>query len=133
MKMLFSFRGRIGRAEYWLVFLAAYLAFFAIVVGGGVVAGVGGDEALSPAGMVSVGLDFVALFALALIQVCIGVKRFHDRGKPGVWTLVTLVPMVGWLWYLIEVGFLPGAPGDNAYGPDPRGEQTIAKLAMRNA
>lgn len=33
--------------------------------------------------------------------------------------LVTLVPVIGSLWFLIECGFLAGTPGPNAYGPDP--------------
>jgi uncharacterized membrane protein YhaH (DUF805 family) len=26
---------------------------------------------------------------------------------------------VGFVWYVIECGFLPGASGANRYGPDP--------------
>jgi hypothetical protein len=38
------------------------------------------------------------------------VRRFRDRGKSGWWALLYFVPGIGWLWILIECGFLPGKP-----------------------
>ena len=52
---------------------------------------------------------------------CLAIKRFHDRGKSGAWVLILLVPFVGPLWYLVEVGFLPGTAGPNRFGPEPLG------------
>ena len=46
-------------------------------------------------------------------------KRWHDRGKSGWWTLIGLIPIIGGLWILIELGFLKGTYGSNQYGPDP--------------
>ena len=62
------------------------------------------------------------LMALALfgwIDVASGIKRLHDRGKSGWWLLLVLVPWVGPLRALIELGCLPGDPQDNDYGPAP--------------
>lgn len=52
-------------------------------------------------------------------SLAIAVKRAHDRGRSGWFVLVGLIPIVGGLWLLVELGFLKGTDGDNAYGPDP--------------
>ena len=84
----------------------------------------------------------------------INAKRFQDRDKPkayaqialavgGVKFLFDLIGLTGdWfgpnladhvfqvvltiigLWYLVELGFLRGTPGDNKYGPDPLANRT---------
>ena len=51
--------------------------------------------------------------------IAISIKRWHDRNKAGWWLLILLVPVLG-IWNLIECGFLPGTPGTNRFGPDPR-------------
>ena len=59
------------------------------------------------------------IFALvALIPtVIVYIKRFHDRDKSGWWVLVTLIPIIGAIWILVELGFLKGTPGPNRFGP----------------
>jgi uncharacterized membrane protein YhaH (DUF805 family) len=47
------------------------------------------------------------------------VKRCHDRGRSGLFTLVGLIPVIN-LWYLAEMFFLSGTQGANKYGTDPR-------------
>ncbi|TGR16409.1 DUF805 domain-containing protein, partial [Mesorhizobium sp. M8A.F.Ca.ET.197.01.1.1] len=46
-------------------------------------------------------------------------KRWHDRNKSGWWTLIGLIPIIGGIWLLIELGILEGTRGANQYGPDP--------------
>ena len=50
------------------------------------------------------------------------IKRAHDRGKSGWWILITLIPIAGFIWWLIDLGIFEGQKGPNKYGPDPRGE-----------
>ena len=66
----------------------------------------------------SVGL-FSGIFALiALIPaIIVYIKRFHDRDKSGWWVLIGLIPIIGSIWLLIELGFLKGTPGPNRFGP----------------
>ena len=47
------------------------------------------------------------------------IKRFHDRDKSGWWVLLNLVPVIGWLWALIDNGFLRGTDGPNRFGENP--------------
>lgn len=66
----------------------------------------------------SVGL-FSGIFALvALIPaIIVYIKRFHDRDKSGWWVLIGLIPIIGSIWLLVELGFLKGTPGPNRFGP----------------
>lgn len=52
------------------------------------------------------------------IGLAILVKRWHDRDKSGFMVFILLIPVIGFLWTLIEVGFLPGTVGPNRYGQD---------------
>jgi uncharacterized membrane protein YhaH (DUF805 family) len=35
--------------------------------------------------------------------------------------LLNLLPVIGWLWALLDNGFVRGTVGPNRYGPDPLG------------
>ena len=122
MWLIFSLKGRAHRAHYWAVSAAAFgyvIGAATILVaaedtGSGAAASDGGTGSQLLAVVLTV-LYFVLLWA----ALAAGVKRFHDRDKPGAWMLIVLVP-VGFLWVLIECGFLPGTDGPNRYGGDPR-------------
>jgi hypothetical protein len=51
-------------------------------------------------------------------QLAINIKRCHDRDRSAWFMLIALVPLVN-LWYLVELGFLPGTKGANHFGADP--------------
>ena len=62
---------------------------------------------------------FSGIFALLSLipAVIVYIKRFHDRDKSGWWVLIGLIPLIGPLWLLIELGFLKGTDGPNRFGP----------------
>ncbi|MGP8231321.1 MAG: DUF805 domain-containing protein [Methylovirgula sp.] len=62
-------------------------------------------------------LYLIVELPLLYAWVNIGIKRFHDRDKSGWWVLIVLVPVIGWIWYLIDAGILPGTDGPNQYDP----------------
>ncbi len=119
--LLFGFQGRTNRAKFWLVALALLVIEFIVlgVLGGSAAMSDDPQQALASLGPVA-GIVLV-IFGLAVtwITIAVGIKRFHDRNKSGVWILIIFVPVIGSLWYLIECGFLRGTPGPNDYGPDP--------------
>ena len=119
--LLFGFQGRTNRAKFWLVALALLVieAIVLGVIGGQAAMSDDPQQALASLGPVA-GIVLV-IFGLAVtwITIAVGIKRFHDRNKSGVWVLIIFVPVIGGLWYLIECGFLRGTPGPNNYGPDP--------------
>ena len=64
-----------------------------------------------------------AVVGIASLWICVAldIKRCHDRDKPGWWLLIFyFIPVIGWVWGLIELGFLDGAPGSNKYGESPK-------------
>jgi uncharacterized membrane protein YhaH (DUF805 family) len=106
--LLLSFNGRIGRRTWWLWGVGAMLGL-----------GLYLTVLLRVAGVSARASEIAVNLLLVWPAVAIGAKRWHDRGKSAWWVLVALVPLVGWLWTLVENGCLRGEPGDNRYGPPP--------------
>ena len=97
--------GRASRREWWLVHILCAVVFAWV------------EEALIPTlwpGRHTIDLNGPFLLWLVLtatlfwISFTSMVRRLHDRGKSGWWSLLYLVPGIGWLWLLFECGFLPG-------------------------
>jgi uncharacterized membrane protein YhaH (DUF805 family) len=114
--LFFGADGRIGRATYWLGWLILYGASFVGLLGVGVVDAIV-RAILGPSG-VWFGIVVIALyFAVLLVaNLSLWCKRWHDRGKSGWWSLIIVIPILGALWIVVELGFLPGTPGPNPYG-----------------
>ena len=107
-QLLFTFEGRIGRQAYWFAVVLLFAGGLVASMLDWLLFGSASNLLSAVTGLVS----FVAGLA-----VCI--KRWHDRDKSGWWVLIVFVPLIGWLWALIENGFLPGTTGPNRFGPDP--------------
>ena len=101
-------RGRIGRGTFWRYGVAALLGLGML---GHVLLGIARVRPETAEHLVNLLLTWPAIATAA--------KRWHDRDKSGAWVLVMLIPVVGWIWALIENGFLRGTAGPNPFGPDP--------------
>ena len=150
MKKLFlTFDGRISRRAFWTGLVL--LVIGAIAGAALYVAAISMDAFLgapkgSRSNAIAVLIIYLLLFApyLALL-----VKRLHDRGKSGWWSMVFFVPqyfyafgdamglsaIIGFsnlfhylsgslyaaatIWMLVELGLLKGQEGGNRYGTDP--------------
>lgn len=141
----FSTRGRAGRGHFWLTQLLFVLAGPAIALAVLPVAlllhGIGLPRLVV---LIAITPIVVPAFHLACRGVIATViRRLHDRGKSAQWIWVFFGPAVlalltglgngrsmldlavsvasiaTSLWYVIELGCLPGTTGDNAYGPHP--------------
>ncbi len=116
---LFSYNGRIGRGRYWAFLLVVILLY---IVGFGVI--FAGDPGVfaDPPTTNGVAIAVYAILAVLLIytQFAVMAKRCHDRGKSGWMSLIVLIPLVGGIWALVDLGILAGQDGPNEYGPDPR-------------
>ena len=44
---------------------------------------------------------------------------------PALFALLGLVPVVGWLWFLIKAGFVRGTDGPNRFGSDPVAQRQL--------
>ena len=126
-QFLFSFEGRVSRSAYWLKFYLPMIAIYIVLAVLMAMFAPAMDQYGTP--METPGAGFAAmqaifgLFALAALwpSLAVSVKRWHDRDKSGWWILISLVPIIGGLWYLIECGFLKGTDGPNRFGADPLG------------
>lgn len=131
LKYLFSFQGRIGRAKFWLGFLIVILMSIVTQILMPLIDGVSFEAALadnyepSPASII---LMVVSLVLTIWISIAIAVKRCHDRGQSGWYYLIALIPIVGFFWYIINLGILKGDHGPNKYGPDPLGLAATADV-----
>lgn len=99
-------KGRAHRKEYWGFNLGA----FAVLIAGLII----DSEAATGAAVVTV-LGWVALLPPS---IAVASRRMHDLGYSG-WLAATLaIPGIGTV-IAILMGLPRGAPGENAYGPDP--------------
>jgi uncharacterized membrane protein YhaH (DUF805 family) len=105
--------GRLSRARFWLAYIG--LAVVTAAVAWGALA------LRERTGKTDVAWLTLVLFIvpLAWINLCLMVKRWHDRDRSGLWLLINLIPGIGQMWTVIECGFIAGTPGANRYGPSP--------------
>lgn len=106
VKQYANFEGRARRQEYWMFFLVYILIYIGLVVIDAVL-----------------GLGFLALiYALALLvpSISVAARRLHDTGRSGWWQLIALIPLIGAI-ILIVFLVMDSTPGDNQYGPNPKG------------
>ena len=80
-----NFDGCASRAEYWYPVL--YMVIVYVIL----------------ACMGKFGMMLSGLFGLVNIIPCIAVsiRRMHDIGKSGWWILISLIPFIGNIWYLV--------------------------------
>ena len=110
--LLTSYDGRINRAKFWAGIGAFFVgAIIAIIIDNVIGTNFNGV----PYGFVYAIYTIAALYSVFAVYA----KRWHDRGKSGWWSLIGLVPLIGGIWLIVELGILEGTRGPNQYGPDP--------------
>jgi uncharacterized membrane protein YhaH (DUF805 family) len=120
--LLFGFNGRIGRRAFWIGVLITYLASVGLALVGAVFDAMFGTEPIRNLSF------FAGLYPISTIAACIpfwcglaiAVKRLHDRDKGAKWLIIQIIPILGSLWLILEMGALPGTTGPNDWGDDPR-------------
>jgi len=92
------FNGRATRAEYWWWTLFTTLVCAVLYW----------NEYLSGA----------ASLAFLLPSLAVSWRRMHDIGKGGGWYFILLIPVVGWIIWIVWC-CQPSEPFDNRFGPQP--------------
>ncbi len=113
LKKYAVFTGRARRKEYWMFFL------FNIIVS--VVLGI--IDSLTGTTSLQYGVGLLGgLYSLAVIipSIAVGVRRLHDTDRSGWWLLIGFIPLIGVI-VLIVFFCLDSTPGDNRFGPNPKG------------
>ncbi|HSJ79004.1 MAG TPA: DUF805 domain-containing protein, partial [Erythrobacter sp.] len=138
-----DFEGRSRRKEFWMfqllnliVFLVLAGPFFFSFISISI------DNATDPVaqeaalaamfeggvGLSAIGVGLYALYALVVFlpSIAVTVRRLHDRDMSGWWYLglivAGLIPLIGFLASiaLFVLMLLPGTPGSNRFGADPK-------------
>lgn len=117
LKRYADFSGRSRRKEYWLFQLLAWGSVF--------VAGMVAAFLSAPFPVVSI----VGILVVGLIVplIAVQVRRFHDLGMSGWFSLLGIIPYVGGLivlYFMVK----PGNAGPNQYGQDPKDPNDINNL-----
>lgn len=71
--------------------------------------------------MFNAGNKINLLYSLAFLlpTIAVVVRRLHDIGKSGWWYLISFIPLVGVIWFLVLM-CMDGTHGENKYGLDPK-------------
>lgn len=117
--LLLSREGRVPRKIYWLYYVVPVLVISLVL---NVVDMALGFERVQPLSL------FFTLLAI-WPSICVGAKRCHDRNKSAWWILITFIPVIGIIWWIIEFGCLRGTVGPNRFGPDPIAPEALASPA----
>ena len=102
-----TFSGRARRKEYWMFILFNMLVAFGVNIV---------DAVLGMEGVLAAGYSLAAIIP----SWAVFTRRMHDIGKSGWWWLIGLIPVVGTIVLLVFI-CKDSQPGDNAYGPNPKG------------
>ena len=113
LKKYAVFHGRSRRAEYW------YFVLFNLIVAivlAGIDSLLGTFSSAQNIGLLS------GIYSLAVLIPTLAVtfRRLHDIDRSGWWILINLVPLIGTI-VLLVFALMDGTPGDNRYGPNPKG------------
>jgi len=120
-----DYRTRARRAEFWTYTIIAWLleVFVLALTATAVNSAIDQDTAALHLDEVTT-VGWVMLAALAVTTVfvlvpfvAVAVRRMHDLGRSGWWTIFLLIiPFVTYILALFD-----GQPMTNKYGPDPKG------------
>lgn len=108
-QLFFGFNDCIPRNIFWVASLLLSYGQYAALSGLLTIISMAGhydnhEPALIAAAIAA--LPAIALFAWS--GFAIYAKRWHDLGKSGWWTLISLIPIIGPLYCLVMLGFVKG-------------------------
>lgn len=109
-----NFKGRARRSEFWYFYLfdliiSAIFSVLSAILGNVPVVGT----------LITILSALVAL-AILVPGLAVSFRRMHDIGKSAWWFLLGLIPLVGWIIVIVLLA-KDSRPGENAYGPNPKG------------
>lgn len=113
LKKYTVFDGRAQRAEYWYFILFHLCAIIILSIVDGILGTVHPVSGIGYIGM-------IYMLAVLLPAIGVGIRRLHDTGRTGWWLLISFIPFIGPIVLLIFF-VQDSAPGDNEYGPNPKG------------
>jgi uncharacterized membrane protein YhaH (DUF805 family) len=114
---LLSPAGRLGRVRYIGYSVGLTLVFYLVVaLGMGISAAMGAD-------LLGGVITIAAIIGMLVVMVILTIQRSHDFNMSGWLTLLVLVPLVNFLFWIV-----PGTKGSNRFGNPPPPNSTGAVL-----
>lgn len=112
---IFKTDGRLNRKRYltYMIILAV-TASISMFVMSSMATFFTGDPNSAPVMLITLAWALIA----GAGNVMMIIRRLHDLGKSGYFTLLVFVPFIG-IIFSIALFFIPGQVGRNEYGPDP--------------
>lgn len=109
-----SFQGRARRREYWWFEVFTVIVGLPLFIVDAMIVGVDtvAQYGIGPLGGLAVLFFIIPNFAVS-------VRRLHDRDKSGWWLLISILPLIGFIFLFYQY-ISSGTPGDNRFGPDPK-------------
>ena len=111
-KPYINFEGRSRRKDFWYFALISFIISIAL-------------------NMIDGRNDLISsLYSLAVLipSLGLGVRRLHDTSRSGWWILINLIPIVGWIVFIVFAA-QDSTPGSNKYGPNPKGVNTVTPVS----
>lgn len=140
-----DFSGRSRRMEFWSfallnVIVYGIIMLLAVAMGGGRTeleqfesGNFASYSAVSSLVFGGVGILLLIWWLGTIIpSVAVTVRRLHDRGMSGWWYLgfvvISILPLLGLIasFAFLIILCLPGTPGANRFGPDPKDPSDVA-------
>lgn len=109
MDQWLKFDGRIRRMGWWIASIST-----------SIVSGVVNEVRDGDVSFVITGVFGILALIIWLVSLSLSVRRWHDLNKSGWWLVVNFIPILGWIYTFVMLGFMPGDQGSNHYGPPPR-------------
>ena len=119
------FTGRSRRAAFWFFQLFNAIVVFALVILASLLFALNGSEGLGVFGVLGfIIYGVLTIYGLAIIlpALALSVRRLHDTDRSGWWYLLNFVPFGNIV--LLVFFILDSTPGQNQYGPNPKGAES---------
>ena len=124
LKNYATFTGRARRSEYWYFVLFNFL----FTIAASILDNILGTTIKREWDYHGMPLTFSngyiqILYSLFVLvpNLAVSVRRLHDVGKSGWFIFLALIPIIGWIWIIVLL-CTDSMPGENEYGPNPKGE-----------
>jgi uncharacterized membrane protein YhaH (DUF805 family) len=106
------FSGRSRRKEFWMFVLFTFIVEIVLAI----------IDAIIGTYNTAIGIGLLSgLFYLAILvpSIALNTRRLHDIGKSGWFQLLFIIPIVGFILWIIWM-VRDGDDGVNQYGPSPK-------------
>ena len=113
LKKYAVFVGRARRKEYWMFALWNLVVAVAVAIVAAILSALAKSQA-------PMALYYLYVLGVLVPGLAVGVRRLHDTNRSGWWLLISFIPFIGAI--VLLVFFVQDSqPGDNQYGPNPKG------------